>query len=65
VLFPNSPRQQEYRVTVHVTLPDGTTRDLVGTNVRQWKLCMVPIAAARRDLAKTPRDREGAKRTAA
>ena len=26
--------------------------DLVGTDVRQWKRCMVPIAVALRDLAK-------------
>jgi hypothetical protein len=43
---------EEYRVNVHVTLPDGTERDLVGTDVRQWKRCMLPIAAALRDLAR-------------
>lgn len=43
----------EYRVQVRVTLPDGSTRDLTGTDVRQWKRCVVPIADALRELAKT------------
>jgi hypothetical protein len=47
-----SVTNEEYRVQVQVTLPDGSQRDLIGTELRQWKRCVVPIAAALRDLAK-------------
>jgi hypothetical protein len=43
---------EEYRVRVQITLPDGSTRDLVGSDTRQWKRCMLPIAAALSDLGK-------------
>lgn len=41
----------EYRVMVRATF-NGETRELTGTDVRQWKRCVVPIAAALRDWTK-------------
>jgi hypothetical protein len=41
---------EEYRVTVRVTLPDGRAKEITGTDVRQWKRCALQIVDALRAL---------------